>query len=176
MKLQKLLSWTRAAVTGRERARRFMAAGDRARDRGEWAIAARRYERALTLDPNRAPIWVQYGHALKEQGDLAAAEAAYKKSIEIDEANADTHLQLGHVLKLQGRKADAISAYLDALLRDPEFSEPRRELAALDYSMTDFEAALTDLADAAPLSLVQLGSRGDSAKRQIAALLAPSEA
>src|SRR5947199_304159 len=75
MKLQKLLSWTRAAVTGRERARRFMAAGDRARDRGEWAIAARRYERALTLDPNRAPIWVQYCHPLKEQVDISLASA-----------------------------------------------------------------------------------------------------
>jgi tetratricopeptide (TPR) repeat protein len=153
-----------------------MAAGDRARDRGEWAVAAGHYEKALAIDPNRAPIWVQYGHALKEQGDLAGAEAAYEKSIEIDEANADTHLQLGHVLKLQGRKTDAISAYLGALLRDPESSEPRRELAALDYPLTDFQAALTDLADSAPLNLVHLGSREDSAKRRVAALLARSEA
>ena len=144
MKLQNLFSWARSAVARRERARRLIAAGDRARDRGEWAVAARHYEKALALDPNRAPIWVQYGHALKEQGDLAGSEAAYRKSIGIDEANADTHLQLGHVLKLQGRKTDAISAYLGALLRDPEFSEPRRELAALDYPLTDFQAVLAD--------------------------------
>jgi tetratricopeptide (TPR) repeat protein len=176
MKLQNLFSWTGGAAARRERARKLAAAGDRARDRGEWAIAARQYERALTLDPDRAPIWVQYGHALKEQGDLAGAEAAYKKSIEIDEATADAHLQLGHVLKLQGRKTDAISAYLDALIRDPEFSEPRRELAALDYPLTDFQAVLADLADAAPPNLVQLGLRADSAERQVAVLLNRSEA
>jgi tetratricopeptide (TPR) repeat protein len=176
MKLQNLFSWARSAVARRERARRLIAAGDRARDRGEWAVAARHYEKALALDPNRAPIWVQYGHALKEQGDLAGSEAAYRKSIGIDEANADTHLQLGHVLKLQGRKTDAISAYLGALLRDPEFSEPRRELAALDYPLTDFQAVLADLADAAPPNLVQLGLRADSAERRVAALLARSEA
>ena len=176
MKLQNLFSWARSAVARRERARRLIAAGDRARDRGEWAVAARHYEKALALDPNRAPIWVQYGHALKEQGDLAGSEAAYRKSIGIDEANADTHLQLGHVLKLQGRKTDAISAYLGALLRDPEFSEPRRELAALDYPLTDFQAVLADLADAAPPNLVQLGLRADSAERRVAALLARPEA
>jgi hypothetical protein len=176
MKLQKLFSWTRPAVARRERARRLIAAGDRARDRGEWAVAARHYETALALDPNRAPIWVQYGHALKEQGDLAGAEAIYKKSIEIDEGAADAHLQLGHVLKLQGRKTEAISAYLDALLRDPEFTEPRRELAALDYSLTDFEAALADTAATAPLNLVHFGSRGEIAARRTSALLSRFEA
>jgi hypothetical protein len=176
MKLQKLFSWTRSAAARQERARRLTAAGDRARDRGEWAIAASRYDEALAVDPNRAPIWVQFGHALKEQGDLAGAEAAYKKSIEIDEAAADTHLQLGHVLKLQGRKTEAIVAYLDALSRDPAFTEPRRELAALDYSQTDLEAALSELADTAPLNLVHFGSRGEIAARRTSALLSRSEA
>jgi hypothetical protein len=175
MKLQKLLSWTRPPVGRQERARRLTSAGDRARDRGEWAIAASRYEEALSVEPNRAPIWVQYGHALKEQGDLVRAEAAYKKSIELDDATADTHLQLGHVLKLQGRKPEAISAYLDALYRDPEFTEPRRELIALDYSLTDVEATLADLAATAPLNLVDFGARGEIAARRVSALLSQPE-
>ena len=47
---------------------------DRARDAGQWELAATYYQRALGRKPKNPPIWVQYGHVLKESGHLADAE------------------------------------------------------------------------------------------------------
>src|SRR5579875_1784292 len=80
---------------------------DRARDAGEWALAARHYREALARNPGQPAIWVQYGHALKEAGNLQEAEEAYKKSIALADRVADTHLQLGHLLKMRGRRDEA---------------------------------------------------------------------
>ena len=49
---------------------------DRARETGDWAVAARLYRTALDRYPRNAPIWVQYGHALKESGEPAEAETS----------------------------------------------------------------------------------------------------
>jgi Flp pilus assembly protein TadD len=95
---------------------------DRARDAGDWALAARHYREALEKNPGQPAIWVQYGHALKESGNPQEAEEAYKKSLELDDRSADTHLQLGHLLKIQGRKDDAAAAYLRSLSVDPATS------------------------------------------------------
>src|SRR5262245_27698743 len=80
-----------------------IAAGDSARSRSQWRLAASAYHEALQFDPNLGHIWVQYGHALKEQGRVTEAEHAYRRSITLDSEVADTHLQLGHALKLQHR-------------------------------------------------------------------------
>ena len=71
---------------------------NRARDAGEWELAARHYREALRAVPNAPAIWVQYGHALKESGRVAEAEQAYRRSLKLDPDTADTHLQLGHAL------------------------------------------------------------------------------
>jgi hypothetical protein len=62
---------------------------DRARDAGQWILAAQLYHEALDQNPHNPPIWVQYGHALKESGDLRApnklaqAETAYRWALEL---------------------------------------------------------------------------------------------
>ncbi len=104
---------------------------DRARDAGDWALAARHYREALARNPAQPAIWVQYGHALKESGNLAEAEKAYRQSLELDGHVADTHLQLGHLLKMQGRKNDAASAYLRDLALETALPHAARELIAL---------------------------------------------
>src|SRR5438094_10060242 len=80
----------------------IITAAARAREAGEWRLAARLYRIALKRTPNNPPIWVQYGHALKESGSPAEAETAYRSAIAYEPADADAHLQLGHVLNLQG--------------------------------------------------------------------------
>jgi|GEM_PF-1774474 tetratricopeptide (TPR) repeat protein len=104
---------------------------DRARDAGEWALAARHYREALARNPGQPAIWVQYGHALKEAGNLQEAEEAYKKSIALADRVADTHLQLGHLLKMRGRRDEAAAAYLRALAVDPAISPAAAALLAL---------------------------------------------
>jgi TPR repeat len=104
---------------------------DRARDAGQWKLAARQYRKVLNRNPRNSPIWVQYGHALKQTGHLAEAEKAYREAIVLDPNAADPHLQLGHVLKLQRRRAEAAAAYHRALDLDPTLHAASREVVAL---------------------------------------------
>jgi tetratricopeptide (TPR) repeat protein len=92
---------------------------DRARDKGEWELAARHYREALHLNPNNLPVWTQYGHVMKEWGHAAEAEGAYRKAIELDPNAADIHLQLHDALKIQGKTDEAAAAYRRALALDP---------------------------------------------------------
>ena len=108
-----------------------LALANRARDAGDWPLAARHYREVLARDPGNPRIWVQYGHALKEGGSVADAEAAYRKALELDGRNADTHLQLGHVLKLQGRREDAAAAYFRSLALGPALPPAALELLNL---------------------------------------------
>ena len=96
-----------------------IARADRARNAGQWPLAARYYRQALSEEPELPAVWVQYGHVLKELGDLAAAVAAYRESLRLDPEHADTHLQLGHALRLQGEIEGAEAAYLSAAALDP---------------------------------------------------------
>ena len=120
--------------------RSFIALADRARDAGQWELAARLYGKALNRNPCNPPIWVQYGHALKESGDrqdpdkLAQAEMAYRKALTLDPGVADTYVQLGHVLKLQGKTNEAEASYLRAFALDPSMSYPLEELEELGWS------------------------------------------
>jgi tetratricopeptide (TPR) repeat protein len=116
--------------------------GDRARDLGQWELAARHYRQALQAMPNAAAIWVQYGHALKESGNIAEAEAAYRRSLVLSPDIADTHLQLGHALKLQGRLGEAAASYLRAAVLDPARDDPRDELIGLGWTMARIEETL----------------------------------
>jgi GT2 family glycosyltransferase/tetratricopeptide (TPR) repeat protein len=127
----------------------IIARADRAREAGEWQLAAGLYRTALERIPNRPPIWIQYGHALKESGSPAEAESAYRTAIGYGPADADAYLQLGHVLKLQGRWAEAKVAYRRAWALDRSSLDAARALDAL--SLTErrvLEAA--DLAAPSP--------------------------
>src|SRR5579875_2951056 len=108
-----------------------VALAERARDAGEWALAARHYREALARDPGNAAIWTQYGRALKEAGNLQEAEKAYRRSLELDARIADTHLQLGHLLQMRGRKDDAAKCYFRALALDPATPPAALELITL---------------------------------------------
>jgi tetratricopeptide (TPR) repeat protein len=107
---------------------------DRARDAGQWEVAARHYRAALDRNPRNSPIWVQYGHALKETGHVVEAEEAYRKAIEIDPNSADSRLQLGHVLKMLGKRSEAAAAYQRAVDLDPALQAASFELTALGWS------------------------------------------
>jgi Rhamnan synthesis protein F/Tetratricopeptide repeat len=98
---------------------------DRARDAGQWELAAQLYRKALNRNPRNSPICVQYGHALKESG-LEGAERAYREAIACEPGNGDAHLQLGHVQKMQGKTEEAQGSYLRAFV-----------LGALPYALEE---------------------------------------
>ncbi len=120
-----------ASLVDRGRAHLTMRQGNAARDRREWAEAARHYQLAVQMDPDRADIWVQLGHMLKESGDLAGADVAYARALELQPAIADTHLQVGHLRKVQGDLEAAAVSYARALALDPCLRDAASELQGL---------------------------------------------
>ncbi len=123
---------------------------NRARNAGEWELAARCYREVLQDLPNASAIWVQYGHALKESGNLGEAEDAYRRSISLTPDEADTHLQLGHVLKLQGRIDEARDAYLRSARLDPGRRHARDELVGLGWTTERIEQTTETVARIGP--------------------------
>jgi tetratricopeptide (TPR) repeat protein len=119
-----------------------IARADRARDAGQYQLAARHYRQALSEEPELPAIWVQYGNMLGAQGEMAAAEAAYRESLRLDPENADAHLQLGHALKLQGQIEAAESTYLSALALDPRLDFAIEALEALGWTRARIDEAL----------------------------------
>ncbi len=89
---------------------------DRARDAGQWELAARHYREALARNPHNPPIWVQYGHVMKQWGHVAEAERAYRRAIELNPNIADAHVQ--HALKEQGGAFKAAAAYHEGFTLD----------------------------------------------------------
>jgi lipopolysaccharide biosynthesis protein len=142
----------------------FITLADRARDAGQWELAAGFYRKALDRYPRNSGIWVQYGHALKESGELrdpdklAQAELAYRRALSLDPGVADSHLHLGHVLKLQGKTNEAKASYLRAFALDPSMLYPLRELSALGWSeahLSELQGMVgRDIGDAAALTRV----------------------
>ena len=128
----------------------FISQADRARDAGQWEIAADLYRKALDRNPNNSPIWVQYGHALKEAGRFAEAESAYRAAIALNGSAAEPHLQLGHVLKIRGRHGEAETAYLQAFVLQPSMSEPLSGLDSLGWPDQQIAQLTAMLARALP--------------------------
>jgi GT2 family glycosyltransferase/tetratricopeptide (TPR) repeat protein len=108
--------------------RQTIAAGNEARDMGDWSSAVAAYEQVLTLDPANAEVRLQLGHGLKALGRFPDAEAAYRIAASLRREDPDIEVQIGHVLKLQGRVDDALDAYARALTIDPVHHQARHEL------------------------------------------------
>jgi tetratricopeptide (TPR) repeat protein/GT2 family glycosyltransferase len=137
-----------AAVPGEEPhvlAEEHIALGDRLRDRGRYADAARAYAHALELVSDRTDIRVQYGNMLKDSGQLSQAEAAYRIALSSVPDSAEIHLQLGHVFKTQGRRDEALAEYRRASEIQPSLDTAWKELAlagSLEGQQQQFEMQL----------------------------------
>jgi glycosyltransferase involved in cell wall biosynthesis len=123
----------------KKNAKSLRAAGDRARDRGDWGEAVEKYSEYLRTENEDFPIWVQLGHAYKEQRLYDQAEIAYEKSRSLNPEDADTYLQLGHLLKIMGRTDAALNAYLESYKLDPTFAA-ESEIKALQPAGADLVA------------------------------------
>jgi tetratricopeptide (TPR) repeat protein len=80
---------------------------EKARDRKDWAQAAKAYAAAISSGSTCDGVKVQLGHALKEIGDFDAAERMYREFLRNSPDDADIHLQLGHLFN---KKDDLITA------------------------------------------------------------------
>ncbi|MFT8244187.1 glycosyltransferase [Roseomonas sp. BN140053] len=105
-------------------------AGDAARDRRDWAEAARAYRAHLALQPGDAAIWVQFGHALKEENRISEAEGAYRRAVALQPDDADAHVQLGRALRRAGADGPARREFRTALELAAS-DDARRELVGM---------------------------------------------
>jgi tetratricopeptide (TPR) repeat protein len=120
--------------------RKVIILADRAREAGEWTVAAHYYRRALDRNPNRPEIWVQYGHALRESDRLSAAEQAYRRAIAGAPTLAEPYRFLGDVLRALRKRDEAVFAYLQARSLDPTSPDPLSGLSKLGWSKKDLAA------------------------------------
>lgn len=92
---------------------------DKARDRKDWARAAKTYAEAVASGRVNPGVRVQLGHALKEMGDFEGAEAAYRQFLADHPDDADIHLQLGHLFNKKDDLATAATFYERAQVLAP---------------------------------------------------------
>lgn len=83
-----------------------------------------------------------FAEALFGTGDAAGAEQAYKAALEINPTSAPAELGLGRALAKQNRLADAAPHFHKAAELDPNFKDALLELAGLEETAHQNEAAI----------------------------------
>jgi tetratricopeptide (TPR) repeat protein len=94
---------------------RIRAAGDAARDRGDWVEATLHYRVLLALNPGDFAAWLQLGHILTESGNFPDALKAYGEALGLKENDADLLLNLGHLHEMMGHQQEATELYRRSL-------------------------------------------------------------
>ena len=77
-----------------------LAAGDAARERREWRLAAEHYRAYLRLDPSALAIWVRFGQMLQESQQYAEAARAFDTAQRLGPDDAGLLLSLAELSKL----------------------------------------------------------------------------
>lgn len=87
------------------------------------AGARRSLERAVALEPGRAPTLALLGITLIKLGRLREAEARFRQALAIDHGDVDAWVNLASCLRLQNRVLAATRAYREAADRAPGDAE-----------------------------------------------------
>ena len=127
---------TRFGRMGNRAMRALRRRANAARDAGEYATAAKLYEKVLAQRPADAAIHVQAGHMFKEAGRYGPAELHYLAARALTPQDVDLHVQLGHFYKVAGRIPEAMVSYRTALRLQPDLSDAARELDVLYAAST----------------------------------------
>ena len=119
----------------------LLRAADAARDRSDWAPAAKLYARYLRHNTADARIWIQAGHAEKESGNLTAARDAYQRGHLLLPDDPDANLQLGRLLRHLGEHQAALRCHQVALIGPATDPADWRTLADLARDAREWNAA-----------------------------------
>lgn len=120
-----------------------------ARERGEWALAADWYRRALVRQPAHADAQNDLGIALCALRDFAGARQAFTEALALRSEFVQARVNLGQLLQSQFRDfRQAASHYRAALALDPGQSLARNNLALTFYQRGLVGEAIDCLRDA----------------------------
>ncbi len=139
----------RAVSTGRN------VDGVRYFQQGQYPVALRRFESALTIDPKNPDSYYNMGAIhhrtavqTKNPNELNQAESLYRQCLAYDPNHVDCHRGLAVLLTETNRTADAFKLLRDWATVNPHSSDARVELARLYEEYGDQRAAETYLTEA----------------------------
>ncbi len=96
---------------------------------GDFAVALKQLDRALTLDPRAADAHHGRGRVYEHVGELARAERDYRAAIKTQPDHLSSHRSLARLLTREGRDAEAIAQWEKVLKLAPEDVEALEFLA-----------------------------------------------
>jgi len=141
LELGNLREAEKRVAKGRETsAERLFSLGIVAKNKQDWAEAARYFREALKKEPENSSIWTQLGDVLAQQGKKKEAARAYEVSIEYDPDEFASLLNLA-TLYAQKRPREALELLEHAIELQPDSGLAHLNLALLHESLgSDSEA------------------------------------
>ncbi len=117
----------------------WISKGRTARAAGNWAEAARYFQKDPRARHDLAEAWVIHGDVLSQSGSLAEAESAYLQAIAALPHHPTAHVQLGHLTRQRGDVARAAQHYADGLRRNRNLSDVAKLLQDLGFAQEVME-------------------------------------
>ena len=114
-------------------------------DRGDAAGALEHLRRAVSWDPNSAPLHHALAVAASVQGRSAEAVTALQTACHLAPRDAEYHYKLGLALNEIGRLDEAQAALAQAVKLDPQFARAWYNLGLAYSAQNNIELALTAL-------------------------------
>jgi Tfp pilus assembly protein PilF len=119
---------------------------------GDAAGAAAAYERCLTLEPPRAPVYNNLGAALLQSGRINAAIEALEAALALESRHLRALVNLGKALREAGRLPEAEARLREALALEPGYPPALVNLGDVLAGAGDLAAAQDALEQAVRLA------------------------
>ena len=96
-------SKSESAAEKRERANEYFEEGKKLQEKWNYKKAAKKYERAVKIDPSYAEAYSNLGYTYRKQEKFDKAVRAYKKAIKLKPDLAEAHEYLGEAYAEMGK-------------------------------------------------------------------------
>jgi len=94
--------------------------GNQLIEQGNYAEAARKYEKAVTISPDQEDLHYNLAIALAKLGKTEEAKQQYEEALRIFPDYAEAHNNLGNLLLNENKLVEAISRFREAIVHMPE--------------------------------------------------------
>ncbi len=131
------------------------ATGARLYEQGQYSAALQQFQKVITTDPTNADGYYnlaatnhRLGNQRRDSQQLDQAEALYNQCLDHDPNHVECHRGLAVLLVDTGRPDRAFALMKNWAAQNPNFAEPRIELARMYEEANDPQTALKYLEDA----------------------------